>query len=245
MQRYFVEQLQDDVATVSLEDARHIRRVMRMETGDEVIAVYEGVSYRATVQLQEDSVFLQCGATLSNETELPVKISIVSGLSKGKKLDWIAQKGTELGMFSFYPVEMERSVVLWNDKKREKNEERLQKIAKEAAEQSHRTVVPSVEVLSQWADLERIACTYTHRFFAYEVEANEKNRQTIADHFQNVYHGDSVLVVFGPEGGISEKEVEWLRTRQFIPISLGPRILRTETAPLYVLSAASYEFEGK
>lgn len=245
MQRYFLTQLDEMRGTLSSDDEKHVARVMRMEEGDAVIAVYDGISYDSVIHYEGQTPSVICQRVREEQPELPVRVGIVSGLAKGKKPEWIVQKGTELGMHAFYASPMKRSVVKWDDKKRKKNVERLETIAKEAAEQSHRLRVPSITALSQWHELEQIAKEYDHLFFAYEVEANEKGHQTIADQFQNVYHDTSILFVFGPEGGIAEEEAEWLRANDFQPVALGPRILRTETAPLYVLSAVSYEFERK
>lgn len=245
VQRYFLTHLEEMRGTLSKDDEKHVARVMRMEEGDAVIAVYDSISYDGIVRYEEKTPYIECQKERDEQPELPVRIGIVSGLAKGKKPEWIVQKGTELGMHAFYATPMKRSVVKWDEKKRKKNIERLETIAKEAAEQSHRLQVPAISALSEWQALEQIAKEYDHLFFAYEVEANKKGYQTIADQFQNVYHGNSILFVFGPEGGIAEEEAEWLRERDFQPVALGPRILRTETAPLYVLSAVSYEFERK
>src|SRR5690606_29369961 len=124
-----------------------------------------------------------------------------------------------------------------------KKVERLAKIAKEAAEQCHRSRIPTIASPISFSQLLREAKSYDVRLVADEEVAKNRTTHQIAEQFQNVYHGKTMLVVFGPEGGLSREEVEQLITMGFQSISLGPRILRTETAPLYFLSAMSYEFE--
>ena len=175
--------------------------------------------------------------------EMPVHVTIACGLPKGDKLDLIVQKGTELGMKGIIPFKAERSVVKWDDKRGAKKIERLRKIAKEAAEQCHRTVIPEVENPLTIRQLLQLVNTFDVLLFADEEDAKSDEPHRIADRLKNVYLEQKVLVVFGPEGGLSRTEADALRAAGFHPTSLGPRILRTETAPLYLLSAMSCEFE--
>lgn len=156
---------------------------------------------------------------------------------EGKEL--IIQKSTELGAHKFISYKAERSVVKWDDKKVIKKIERLQKIAQEAAEQSHRTIIPEVHYAASFKELMFGHVHYDFVIAAYEESAREGEDSALASLFQTMKPGQSVLCIFGPEGGISEKELLLLEEANAKLAGLGPRILRTETAPLYVLSAAS------
>ncbi|MFS0575271.1 16S rRNA (uracil(1498)-N(3))-methyltransferase [Sporosarcina sp. 179-K 3D1 HS] len=246
MQRYFLQNPfdNDGQATITGEDGKHIVRVMRMDVGDEVIAVSDGAAYRSTItESLADGVVVQQQEGPLPSNEMPLSVTIACGLPKGDKLDLIVQKGTELGMSGIIPFQAERSIVKWDEKKGGKKVERLQKIAKEAAEQCHRTRIPSVSSPMTFRQLLAEASNYDVLLLADEEDAKSGSPHKIAVRLKNVYHRQTVLAVFGPEGGLSRKEAETLRSAGFLPISLGPRILRTETAPLYVLSAMSYEFE--
>lgn len=246
MQRYFLQSTFHPHGEASIigDDARHIQRVMRMAIGDEIIAVAENKAYKAKViRLEEQTVYIERQGEQLPTNEMPVHITIACGLPKGDKLDLIVQKATELGVHQIVPFEAERSIVKWDAKKGVKKVERLQKIAKEAAEQSHRSIIPHVNDPVSFKQLIELATSYHCRFVADEEEAKENERKTLSERLTNIEHGQMVLAVFGPEGGLSRKEVDVLHAAGFESIALGPRILRTETAPLYFLSAVSYELE--
>ncbi|WP_342505234.1 16S rRNA (uracil(1498)-N(3))-methyltransferase [Sporosarcina sp. FSL K6-2383] len=246
MQRYFLQSEFNDrqQANITGEDGKHILRVMRMTVGDELIAVSGGEAYISTItDLLEDGVVIQSQASSLKSNEMPVRVTIACGLPKGDKLDLIVQKGTELGMEGILPFEAERSIVKWDAKKGDKKVERLRKIAKEAAEQCHRTIIPDVASPASFKQLIAQSGNYDVLLFADEEDAKSGNPNRIAERLKQVNSGQTVLTVFGPEGGLSRSEAELLRSAGFLPIALGPRILRTETAPLYLLSAMSYEFE--
>ena len=169
--------------------------------------------------------------------------AIAVGLSKGDKLDWIVQKATELGVNEIIPIEMSRNVVKWNKDKASKKTERLQKIAEEASEQSHRLKVPFVTEVMTIDSLIEYTKPYQQKLIAYEEAAKEGETVQLVKSLQALKEGEKIVFVFGPEGGIDEKEVAKLQMNEFHTCSLGPRILRAETAPLYALSALSYQCE--
>lgn len=215
-----------------------------MTVGDSVIAVSGGEAYVSIItELLTDGVVIQQQEGSLQANEMPVRVTIACGLPKGDKLDLIVQKGTELGMAGLLPFEAERSIVKWDTKKGDKKVERLRKIAKEAAEQCHRTVIPNVASPASFKQLVAQSASYDVLLFADEEDAKSGNPNRMAERLKNVRPEQTVLTVFGPEGGLSRNEAEALRSAGFLPIALGPRILRTETAPLYLLSAMSYEFE--
>ena len=246
MQRYFLDQPFDEqrLAMIGGDDYKHIVKVMRMTPGDELFAVYDGVASVAVIDsISEEYVTVSEQHEVTQQNELPVTVTIACGLPKGDKLDLITQKGTELGMNRLIPFAASRSIVKWDAKKGDKRIERLQKIAKEAAEQCHRNQIPEVLAVQSIKQLIAYTETYDVKLFADEEDAKSDVPHKIADRLKNVYHGQSIVVVFGPEGGLAREEAALLLDAGFLPASLGPRILSTETAPLYVLSAMSYEFE--
>lgn len=246
MQRYFIDEPFNEQKQLAIggEIAHHITHVMRMRKGEEIIVVQNGIAYVCTIlSTGQEVVVEQTGETVPSP-EMPIQVDIACGLPKGDKLEFIAQKGTELGMHALIPFAAERSIVKWDEKKSERKIQRLYKIAQEAAEQSHRTFVPIISPpLSFQQLLERVS-TYDAVFVADEEEA-KNGRTRFADKLKKVYDIESkcILFIFGPEGGITRREIEALKERGAVPVALGPRILRAETAPLYVLSAISYEFE--
>jgi 16S rRNA (uracil1498-N3)-methyltransferase len=245
MQRYFIEEpLVDEMAVISGDDAKHIQKVMRMQEGQSIIIVSEGKAYEATIERFEgQDVRVRKSSDALRSNELPIQVTICCGLPKGEKLDLITQKATELGMHELVLFEAERSIVKWDAQKGSKKQQRLQKIAKEAAEQSHRNVVPTIQDIVTFKQLLQMIEKYDVCFVADEEDAKLEKRTRFAEMLSKMNGQHSVCVVFGPEGGLSRTEIQALMDRGFQSISLGPRILRAETAPLYVLSAISYEFE--
>jgi 16S rRNA (uracil1498-N3)-methyltransferase len=245
MQRYFIPQpFIEGVSVISGDDAKHIQKVMRMQVGNTVIAVSEGQAFEATIDAFDgQDVRIKKSSDSLRSNELPKKVTICCGLPKGEKLDLITQKATELGMHELILFEAERSIVKWDAQKGSKKQQRLQKIAKEAAEQSHRNVVPNIHDLLSFKELLKKSVEYDVLFVADEEDAKLEKRTRFVEVLSKMDNQQSILVVFGPEGGLSRKEIVTLMRNGFHSISLGPRILRAETAPLYVLSALSYQFE--
>lgn len=247
MQRYFIskDQLADSTVSITGDDAKHIHKVMRMNIGDKIICTvsYEASALCELIEITNETVKANVIKWLEEQKELPVLITIAQGLPKGDKLELIIQKSTELGACAFLPFKAERSIVKWDDKKAEKKIERLEKIAKEAAEQSHRTVVPTCYSPVSFKELLKKGKDYDYKIFAFEEAAKQNEQSNLVEIFNKAKHGATILVVIGPEGGITEKEASLLIEHDFIPCGLGPRILRTETASLYFLAAASYHFE--
>ena len=245
MQRYFIETTIEE-ARITGEDARHIARVMRMKEGEEIVVVAQNTAYVCEITTFDgDDVLVQATERTIPSPELPINVTVACGLPKGDKLELITQKATELGMFALLPFEAERSIVKWDAKKGAKKQERLQKIAKEAAEQSHRTHIPAIYEPVSFKQLVQLLENYDAVFIADEEDAKAEKRTRFAEKLKNVYDkkSKSILIIFGPEGGISRKEADTFIQAGAQTMSLGPRILRAETAPLYALSAISYEFE--
>lgn len=247
MQRYMVEQRNWSKQDLYIDgdDYHHIVNVMRMKPGDQVICNHpSGKAYQCTIEeIDDQHVRLVILKELTNQTELPVHVTLMQGLPKGDKLEWVVQKATELGAETIIPLACERSIVKWDDKKIPKKVERLQKIAKEASEQSHRTVQPTVDAPVSIKQLTSQSSSYDHKFVAYEETTRELKTNKLESYLAEIKPGASIGIVIGPEGGLTDSEIERLYQADYQPIRLGPRILRTETAPLYFMSVLSYLFE--
>lgn len=247
MQRYFVDtpyQVQESYQATK-EMYHHMVHVMRMKVGSQVYLAFndQQVIMAQISEITSDTLTLVEVAKEEQAKELPVHITIASGYPKGDKLEWIVQKATELGMAELIGFPAASSVVKWNDKKLAKKQERLEKIAQEAAEQSHRQVVPKIELLERFVDLLKRVAEYDHIVIAYEESAKQGEDSQLVKVFQQIAPNEKLLAIFGPEGGITPTEIEQFKQLGGKCCGLGPRILRTETAPLYLLASSSFFFE--
>ena len=247
MQRYFMEypklRIGDRVA-FSKDQGHHIQRVLRMKSGDQVIGVDQNRGAFLLELIVEESIEATVREASDKVTELPVQGDFACGLPKGSKLDHIVQKGSELGVFNIYPWQADRSVSKWDGKKSGRKVERLQKIATEASEQSHRNHEVQVKDLVGTKELLALCAEYDHVLVAYEESAKQGETSRLASIFKALEDEARILMIFGPEGGISEKEIEQFEAIEHVDlVGLGHRILRTETAPLFALSALVYEME--
>lgn len=207
MQRYFIETAIEN-ARISGEDARHIERVMRMKQGDKIVVVAQNTAHICTIEgFEGDEVVIEATGQTIPSPELPIYVTVACGLPKGDKLELITQKATELGMFALQPFEAERSIVKWDKKKGAKKQERLQKIAKEAAEQAHRTHIPEVFEPITFKQLLQQIDQFDAVFIADEEDAKAEKRTRFAEKLKNVYDkkSKSMLIIFGPEGAFLVK----------------------------------------
>ncbi len=249
MQRYFLKEdltdYQNQTISIGGDSFHHMVKVMRMKVGHRVYLVTKDQkAFIAEISAIEDqNVLLNWVEDDLRQQELPIEVTIANGLPKGDKLDLIIQKGTELGAQAFIPFAGSFSITKWDAKKAAKKTERLQKIAQEAAEQSHRTKIPTVQSLSSVKQLVEMKDQFDVCLVAYEESAKAGEDQNFVKGLKMLPPGGKLLIVFGPEGGLSKEEVDAFIKNGFLPCALGPRILRTETAPLYALAATSYHFE--
>lgn len=238
MHRFFIPQLYTAEMTIKDVDARHISKVLRMQPGDKLqIVSDDGVTAIAEiVSLQSDSVVVKCLEKLAESHEPSVKITLAQGLAKGEKMDFIIQKAVEMGASSIVPVAMEHSVVRLESAKADKKVERWQKIAEAAAKQSKRDIIPQVQPVQT---IQQMLANndLQHKIIAYECE----DRLGLKTALQSCHNLQELLLIIGPEGGISEFELELARKNGAVPVSLGKRILRAETAGVVALSAILYE----
>lgn len=248
MQRYFIKNDQiehNEIRMTNPDDVHHIRQVMRMTPGTKIVCTDEHEqAYLCIIkEITETIVHASVIEMLDNSTELPVEVTIFQGLPKKNKLEFVIQKGTELGCAHFKLFPAERSIVKWDHKKRIQNTERLRRIAKEASEQSERRKVPTVEVFTSLKDILNNHLSYDMMFFAYEEEARTKAFNSLATALHKCNAGMKIGIFIGPEGGFSNNEITTFKQYGIQPIRLGARILRTETASIYTLACISYHFE--
>ncbi|MHC5269597.1 16S rRNA (uracil(1498)-N(3))-methyltransferase [Enterococcus sp. LJL98] len=247
MQRYFLTEtyVTKPQYEVTGESYHHMVRVMRMQAGERVYLVFTNqVSLIAEITaILAESVVLKEIEKEQQEKELPVQVTIASGYPKGDKLEWIVQKGTELGAHAFIGFPAQSAVVKWDGKKLNKKQQRLEKIAQEAAEQSHRQVTPVITLHETNAAFYQQLEQFDHVLVAYEEAAKKGEQSQLSQVLTTIAPGSRLLVIFGPEGGLTPKEITTFTEARGILCGLGPRILRCETAPLYFLSAVSYQLE--
>lgn len=238
MHRFFIPQLYAAEMVIKDVDAKHISKVLRMQPGDKIqIVSDDGVTAIAEiVSLQADNVVVKCLEKLAESHEPSVKITLAQGLAKGEKMDFIIQKAVEMGASSIVPVAMEHSVVRLEGAKADKKVERWQKIAEAAAKQSKRDIIPQVQPVQTMQQM-LANNDLQYKIIAYECE----DRLGLKTALQSCDNLQELLLIIGPEGGISEFELELARKNGAVPVSLGKRILRAETAGVVVLSAILYE----
>lgn len=221
------------------QDVHHLSRVLRLQVGDSVIAVApDGSAGIAEIKsIVMDKVVLALQEVILEDKEAPLNVYLVQGLPKSDKMDYIVQKAVELGVRGIYPMDAEHSVVQYDEAKKNKRLERWQKIAVEAAKQCGRAVIPIVEPIRGLKTILASLDVETVVLMLYEGQAALGLKQALAEHRAKNY----VLLV-GPEGGFSAKEVALCQNHGACIVTLGPRILRTETAALAGVSIVLYEY---
>ena len=233
MQRYFSKTIDKDYLILEDTDIHHIKNVMRNKIGDKIECIYNKTLYICEIiDTNYNKVKIVEKKEEDNESKQDVAIAIA--LVKEQKMDLILQKLTELGITKIIPVSMERSIVKLDDKKFQKKKERWEKICKEAAEQSKRNVIPEItdiHTIKQLANL-----PYEQKFIC--STRNQKN--LVNNYLQTKEAYATMLFVIGPEGGISPKEEDLLESFGYIPITLGNRIMRVETAAIYIASIINF-----
>lgn len=247
MQRYFIppEQFGEQAVTIHGDDAHHIGKVMRARIGEKII-VSDGASREALVEI----IMIEPGQIQADIVEMrPLtqepwfKITVAQSLPKGDKMETVIQKCTEIGAVRFIPYISERTIVQYDAKKEAKRVERWSKIAKEAAEQAHRNIVPNVESTSSWKQLLGRFSSYDLVLFCYEKEDGCQLRSIVQPFVAGCdrKRAINVLLMVGPEGGFTPAEMEAAEAAGAVSVGLGKRILRTETAAMAALTCLFYE----
>ena len=245
MQRYFVskEIINKDLGIAKISDkenVHHIRDVMRFKNGDEIILLTnDELEYLCIISDISNSVSLIIKSERINNNELNAEIDIAHGLVRKEKREETLRRLVELGCHKYIPVMMERSIVKMD--KYKENNDRIKTIIKECSEQSERGKMLEYNDVISFKDLIKVSKSYDYLFVCFEDSgrSNEKALNSYLGKLKN----KKVLVLIGPEGGISNTELSLLKDNGFIPIGLGKRILRTETAPLFIMSILGYMVE--
>ena len=224
-------------ALLSAEDSRHALRVLRLEVGDEIELVCEASRYLAGIAAVEDDMVTVAIRGELRPTEAKTQVTLYQGLPKADKMELIVQKSTELGAYAIRPVAMERCVVKLEGKDAAKKIERWQKIAREAVKQCARTQVPQILAVKRLAQLQDEFAQLDALIVPWEEARDGSIARALAP-----FEGKEDLrigILIGPEGGISQREAQWLAENAHAKlVTLGPRILRTETAGLASLTIA-------
>ncbi len=224
-------------------DVSHMKNVLRMRAGEDVtVGDNEGNTYVCCLETFESgTAVLDILKKQENDTELPARLYLFQGLPKGDKMEWIVQKAVELGVYEVIPVETKRSVVKLDEKKSTRKIQRWNLIAKGAAEQSGRGRVPEVCPVMSWKEALTRGREMDVLVIPYELAEGMERTKEI---FSHIRPGQSVGIFIGPEGGFEQWEVEQAKEAGASAITLGKRILRTETAGLAALSILMYHLEG-
>lgn len=244
MHHFFVtpQQVQGNQIQIEGTDVNHIKNVLRMKIGEELhISDGNNKKYLCEIaELSADMVLAQIKEELASDTELPSRLYLFQGLPKGDKMELIVQKAVELGVYEIIPVATKRAVVKLDDKKAAKKVERWNSISEGGAKQSGRNIVPKVKGVMTYKEAMQYAKNLDVVLLPYELaEGMEDTKQSI----EAVQAGMSVGIFIGPEGGFETSEVEYALEQGAKAITLGRRILRTETAGLTILSILMYHLE--
>lgn len=246
MYQFFVppENIQGNRILITGEDVNHIKNVLRMKEGEEIAISNgeDGREYRCGIVELGEEIICELRFIKEDGVELPSKITLFQGLPKADKMELIVQKAVELGVYEIVPVSMKRCVVKLDDKKQKSKISRWQSIAEAAAKQSKRSIIPQVKAVATMKQALAYAKEMDIVLVPYEMaEDMPKTREII----ESIAPGQRVGFFIGPEGGFDEAEIQSAIGEGAVPITLGKRILRTETAGFTVLSILMYHLEGK
>lgn len=246
MPKFFIKsnQIENDKITIIGEDVNHIANVLRKQIDDELNICNIDTSDNFLCQInkiEKEKIECKIIKITASKTETNTYITVFQGLPKAEKMEFIIQKCTEIGVKEFVPVQMERCIVKFDSKTANKKIERWEKIAETAAKQSGRDIIPKVENVLNFQNLLNLIKKYDIVLLAYENE----HSNTLKNVLKNLKKTENLKIgiIIGPEGGITDEEVKSLEQNGATTITLGNRILRTETAGIVTSSIIIYELE--
>lgn len=249
MYRFFVESSQINVSDRSViitgADVNHIRNVLRMKPGEEISVSNgrDGKEYRCGIlSLEEGRIQCELRFIKEAQTELPSRVYLFQALPKADKMELIIQKAVELGVSEIIPVAAGRCVVKLDDRKAASRIARWQGIAEAAAKQSQRAVIPKVTEVSEFSEAVERAAGMDIRLIPYELAEDMSRTRKL---LEGIRPGQEIGIFIGPEGGFEKGEIALALEKGLEPVTLGRRILRTETAGMTVLSWILYLLEGQ
>ena len=245
MNHFFVEewQVQGSDIVIQGSDVNHIKNVLRMRVGEEIM-ISDGTDKHficSITELSEEKVIAKIVDVDSNSSELPVKLTLFQGLPKADKMELIIQKAVELGAYEIVPVAMKRCVVKLDAKKEKNKLVRWNGISESAAKQSKRMIIPQVKPVMTFQEAVAYAKGLDYNVIPYEFAQGMKQSKEIV---KRISEYKRVGIFIGPEGGFDEGEIALAKENHMEIISLGKRILRTETAGLTTLSIIMFELES-
>lgn len=235
MQRYFVKEKNNENFILADSDIYHIKKVMRCKNNDKIEVVFDKKVYLCNID-NIDSLTLSIIDSYEEDRESNIELTVAVSLVQEQKFDLILQKLTELGVTSIIPLKTERSIVKIDSSKEEKKKLRWETICKEASEQSHRVTIPKIYNIMTMKEL-----LNNKKQLNLICSLNDKTKPLEDYLTDNI---NDILFVIGPEGGFSKKEEEFLMENGFECTSLGKRVLRVETAAIYVASIVNYIYKG-
>jgi 16S rRNA (uracil1498-N3)-methyltransferase len=235
MYNFFADetQKQGNCFIITESDFNHISNVLRMKTGDEILVSCNGKASLCNIEIFSDYIKAEIKEENYHNTNLPIKLHLFQGLPKSDKMELIIQKAVELGVEEITPVEMNRCVVKIEEKKKKSKKERWQAIAESAAKQSKRVVIPRVNDIISYKEFLGKTEELSLLLVPYE---NKDGMKSTKEALSLIKNGDTVGILIGPEGGFEPKEIDAATEKNGKIISLGSRILRTETAAITALS---------
>ena len=248
MPKFFVtsEDIHQEEIKITGKDVNHIKNVLRKKIGEELTICNQDLStdYLCNIiEMEEDSIQCHIIKQLETNSEANIKVSIFQGLPKADKMEWVIQKAVELGVYDITPIEMKRCVVKLTDKDKIKKLQRWQKIAEVAAKQSGRNRIPSINKIESIKNICNLCSDYDIVIVAYENEKENKLKYELQKLKHLPTEDFKIAVLIGPEGGIDASEIQLLKEKEAKIVTLGNRILSTETVALNVLSIIMYELE--
>lgn len=249
MPKFFITNLskQNETITIKGTDVNHIKNVLRKKQGETITICNseDAKDYLCEIEkIEEKAITCKIKKELETNAEPHIKITIFQGLPKADKMELIIQKAVELGCYDITPVEMKRCVVKLADKDKKKKLERWQKIAEVAAKQSGRNRIPKINEVKSIQNICNLFPEYDIVIVAYENEKENKLKQEIEKLKEKQTDNLKIGILIGPEGGIDNTEIEWFQQNNAKQVTLGSRILRTETVALYMLSIILYELDN-
>ena len=253
MPKFFVkqEQIKEDKIIILGQDVNHIKKVLRGKIGDtlQICNNQSGENYLCNIEnISNENILCKIKEKVEEKVEANIEVTIFQGLPKADKMEYIIQKSVELGVYDITPVEMKRCIVKLNEKDKNKKIDRWQKISEVAAKQCGRDIIPKVNNIINIENVCDLIQKYDIVLVAYENEKENTLKEQIKNIKENIIKNKNNIktkigVLIGPEGGIDIKEIEKMKENDAKIITLGKRILRTETVALNILSIIMYELE--
>lgn len=254
MPKFFVkqEQINGDIIIIQGQDVNHIKKVLRAKIGDElqICNSQNGENFLCDIkEIENEKILCKIKQEIEEKVESNIEVTIFQGLPKADKMEYIIQKSVELGVYDITPVEMKRCVVKLDEKDKNKKQLRWQKISEVAAKQCGRDIIPQINRIINTKNICELIKKYDIVLVAYENEKEKTLKEQlklIKEKMQKMEKDELIKIgiVIGPEGGLEERDVQDLKENGAKIITLGKRILRTETVALNVLSVIMYELEN-